>query len=279
MRRRPYSGARVPSLCGGYDHCASVSTQLPLKTQSVPRPEFPDEVEMSLLGHLDELRSRLLRGLVAIATGAGLCLTGVRPLVRLLEQPAQGIRFLQLAPGEFLFVSFKVALYGGLALSLPYLVYETLQFILPGLSRAERRLVVPAVAASTVLFLVGVTFAWWTLVPAALRFLVAYGADVVEPLWSIERYLDFVLLLLLATGLAFQLPVLQVLLGVFGLVDAVTMLRSWRWVVMGAALAGAVLTPSTDPVTMVLLGSAITLLFLLGVALVALVRWRRPQAD
>ncbi|MCY4173780.1 MAG: twin-arginine translocase subunit TatC [Cyanobacteria bacterium MAG CAR3_bin_5] len=240
--------------------------------------EFPDEVEMSLLGHLDELRSRLLRGLLAIAACAGLCLMGVRPLVRLLEQPAQGIRFLQLAPGEFLFVSLKVAAYGGLALSLPYLVYEALQFILPGLNRSERRLVVPAVAASTVLFLVGVTFAWWTLVPAALRFLVAYGADVVEPLWSIERYLDFVLLLLLATGLAFQLPVLQVLLGVFGLVDAATMLRSWRWVVMGSALAGAVLTPSTDPITMVLLSGAITLLFLLGVGLVALVRWRRPQA-
>ena len=68
------------------------------------------------------------------------------------------------------------------------------------------------------LFLVGLTFAWWALVPAALNFLVSYGADVVEPLWSIERYLDFVLLLMLATGLAFQLPVLQLLLGVLGLV-------------------------------------------------------------
>ncbi len=254
-----------------------LSTQLPLKARSVPPSEFPDEVEMTLLGHLDELRNRLLRSILAIVTGAGLCLIGVRPLVRLLEQPAQDIRFLQLAPGEFLFVSFKVAVYGGLALSLPYLVYEALQFILPGLKQSERRLVVPAVAASTVLFLVGITFAWWALVPAALRFLVAYGADVVEPLWSIERYLDFVLLLLLATGLAFQLPVLQFLLGVLGLVDAVTMLRSWRGVVLGSAVAGAVLTPSTDPITMVLLGGAITLLFLLGVGLVALVRWRRPQ--
>ena len=98
----------------------------------------------------------------------------------------------------------------------------------------------------------------------------SYGADVVEPLWSIERYLDFVLLLMLATGLAFQLPVLQLILGILGLLHWQPMLSAWRWVVLGAALAGAVLTPSTDPITMLLLASAITALFLIGVGLVAL---------
>ena len=127
-------------------------------------------------------------------------------------------------------------------------------------------------AGSAVLFLAGLAFAWWALVPAALRFLVSYGADVVEPIWSIERYLDFVLLLMLSTGLAFQLPVLQLLLGAFGLVNWKRMLSAWRWVVMISALAGAVLTPSTDPVTMILLGCAITGLYLIGVLLVALVQ-------
>jgi sec-independent protein translocase protein TatC len=99
---------------------------------------------------------------------------------------------------------------------------------------------------------------------------VSYGADVVEPIWSIERYLDFVLLLMLATALAFQLPVLQLLLGALGLIDARTMLGAWRWVVLLSALAGAVLTPSTDPVTMLLLSGAILLLYLIGVGLVSL---------
>jgi sec-independent protein translocase protein TatC len=93
---------------------------------------------------------------------------------------------------------------------------------------------------------------------------------VVEPSWSIERYLDFVLLLMLATALAFQLPVLQLLLGALGLIDARTMLGAWRWVVLLSALAGAVLTPSTDPVTMLLLSGAILLLYLIGVGLVSL---------
>jgi len=250
---------------------------LPTPTgESPPDPDFPGEVEMSFVDHLEELRWRLLRSLGALLAGAALCLIWVRPLVKLLEQPAQGIRFLQLAPGEYLFVSLKVAGYAGLTLALPYVLYEGLGFVLPGLSRRERRLVAPAVAASAVLFLAGLAFAWWALVPAALRFLVSYGADVVEPIWSIERYLDFVLLLMVATGLAFELPVLQLLLGALGLVRSRQMLASWRLVVLLAAVAGAVLTPSTDPVTMLLLSGAISALFLVGVGLVALTEQMRP---
>ena len=167
--------------------------------------EFPSEVEMTLVGHLEELRSRVLRSLLAVVVGAAACLLFVRPLVRLLEVPAKGIHFLQLAPGEFLLVSLKVAGYAGLTLALPYVHYEGLAFVLPGLTRTEQKLVAPAVAGSALLFLAGLAFAWWALVPAALNFLVSYGADVVEPLWSIERYLDFVLLLMVAR-IGLQLP-------------------------------------------------------------------------
>jgi len=244
--------------------------------------ELPGEVEMSLVEHIEELRRRILRGLLVLVVAASGALLLVRPLVRLLEQPAQGIRFLQLAPGEFLLVSLKVAGYAGLVLALPWWLFEGLAFVLPGLTRRERRLLAPAVGASSVLFFAGLAFAWWALVPAALRFLVSYGADVVEPLWSIERYLDFVLLLMVATALAFQLPVLQLVLGALGLLDVPTMVRAWRWVVLISALAGAVLTPSTDPITMLLLSGAITALYCLGVALVALSqsgRWLTKASD
>jgi len=256
---------------------ATASLLPPPPIRVAPRlDECPGEVEMSLVDHLEELRRRILRSLVVVVVAAAGCLLLVRPLVRLLEMPAHGIRFLQLAPGEFLLVSLKVAGYAGLTLALPYVLYEVLAFVLPGLTRRERRLVAPAVAGSAVLFAAGLAFAWWALVPAALQFLVSYGADVVEPAWSIERYLDFVLLLMLATALAFQLPVLQLLLGALGLVRWRTMLGAWRWVVLVAAVAGAVLTPSTDPLTMLLLSGAITALFLIGVALVALTEGLRP---
>jgi sec-independent protein translocase protein TatC len=241
----------------------------PIRVQPPSDDQFPGEVEMPLVDHLEELRRRILRSLLAVVVAAAGCLVLVRPLVRV---PARGIHFLQLAPGEFLFVSLKVAGYAGLTLALPYVLYEALAFVLPGLTRREQRLVAPAVGGSAVLFLAGLAFAWWALVPAALNFLVSYGADVVEPLWSIERYLDFVLLLMVATALAFQLPVLQMLLAALGLVRAQTMLSAWRFVVVASALAGAVLTPSTDPITMLLLSGAITALYLVGVGLARLVQ-------
>jgi len=231
----------------------------------------PNDVEMPLVDHLEELRKRVLKSLLAVVLAAGIALASIKPLVRFLEVPAGSIHFLQVAPGEFLFVSIKVAGYAGLTAALPFILFQGLAFVLPGLTKRERRLIAPAVAASGLLFLAGLFFAWWTLAPAALKFLVSYGSDVVEPLWSIERYLDFVLLLMVATGLAFQLPVLQLLLGILGLAHWKSMLASWRWVVITAAIAGAVLTPSTDPITMLLLATAITSLFLIGVGLLALI--------
>ncbi len=225
---------------------------------------------MPLVDHLEELRLRILRSLIAILLSSGLCLLFVRKLVQALEIPAGKIHFLQIAPGEFLFISIKVAGYGGLTISLPYILYQFLKFILPGLTKREKRLIAPSVAGSAILFFLGIFFAWRALIPAALGFLISYGADVVEPLWSIEKYLDFVLLLMLSTGLAFQLPILQLILGFFELISWKKMLSSWRVVVMTSAVAGAVITPSTDPITMLLLSSSIIFLFFVGVGLVAL---------
>jgi sec-independent protein translocase protein TatC len=121
--------------------------------------------------HLEELRGRVLKSLAGRGHRCSALPGGVKPLVRLLEAPAKGIHFLQLAPGEFLFVSLKVAGYAGLTLALPYVLFQLLAFVLPGLTVRERRLIAPAVAGSAVLFLVGLIFAWWALVPAALELL------------------------------------------------------------------------------------------------------------
>ncbi len=250
-----------------------------VKNKKSKKTLFDQDVEMPLLDHLEELRQRVIRSLIAIVIAAFASLVFVRPIVSILEKPAGPIRFLQLSPGEFLFVSIKVAGYSGLAIALPYILYQGVSFVLPGLTKNERQFVAPTVAGSAILFLIGIFFAWSTLIPAALSFLINYGADVVEPIWSIERYLDFVLVLMLATGLSFQLPVLQLILGILGLIEWKGMLSKWRWVIIISAIAGAVLTPSTDPITMLLLTSAISGLFIIGVGLVAITDYFRVKEE
>jgi sec-independent protein translocase protein TatC len=163
-----------------------------------------------------------------------------------------------------------VAGYGGILVATPVILYQVIQFVLPGLTKRERRLVLPVVVGSSFLFVGGLLFAYYLLIPAALNFLVSYGADVVEQFWSIERYFEFILVLLLATGLVFQVPVVQVLLALLGIVTSGQMLRSWRTVVVSAVVAGAVITPSTDPITQSLLAGAILGLYFGGVGCVKL---------
>lgn len=233
--------------------------------------ELPAEIEMSLFDHLEELRRRIFYALIAVAFGVVGCFLFVKPIVQLLEVPAQGVKFLQLAPGEYFFVSIKVAGYSGLLVASPFILYQLILFVLPGLTRRERRLVGPVVLGSGVLFVGGLAFAYVALIPAALNFFISYGADVVEQLWSIDRYFEFVLLLMFSTGLAFQIPIIQLLLGFLGIVSSGQMLSGWRFVILGAAILGAILTPSTDPLTQSLLAGAVLGLYYSGIGLVKLV--------
>ncbi|MBW4658996.1 MAG: twin-arginine translocase subunit TatC [Drouetiella hepatica Uher 2000/2452] len=235
-----------------------------------PDDDLPDEAEMSLFDHLEELRLRIFYGLAAVVVGVVICFIFVNPIVELLEVPAKGAKFLQLAPGEYFFVSIKVAAYSGILVASPFILYQIVQFVVPGLTRRERRLLAPIVFGSTILFVAGLAFAYVALIPAALNFFVNYGEGVVEQLWSIERYFEFVLLLLFSTGLAFQIPVIQLLLGMLNIVNSKQMLAGWRYVILGAAVLGAVLTPSTDPVTQSLLAGAVLGLYFGGIGMVVL---------
>jgi len=249
------------------------STELntqPAQSNRFDLDEVPDDVEMSLFEHLEELRFRLFYSLIAAVIAIVACFFAVRPIVALLELPAQGVKFLQIAPGEFFWVSLKVAGYSGLIVASPFILYQAIRFVLPGLTRRERRLLGPVVLGSGVLFFAGLGFSYIALIPAALNFFISYGADVVEQAWSIERYFEFVLLLMFGTGLVFQVPVLQLILAQLGLVSSRQMLSGWRYVILAAAILGAVITPSTDPVTQSLLAGAVLGLYFGGIGVVKL---------
>lgn len=229
--------------------------------------ETNENQEMSFSEHLEELRQRIIKSIYSILICIFFSFIVVKPLISFLEIPAEEIRLLQLSPGEFLFVAIKVAGYCGIIISLPYIVYQIVLFISPGLTKQEKSFLIPAVAGSGLLFFLGLFFSWWILVPAAISFFIKFGADIVEPIWSIERYFDFVLLLMASTALAFQLPVLQFILGSLGIITAEKMISNWRLVVLSSAILSAIITPSTDPLTMSLLSFSIVFLFFIGVGL------------
>ena len=180
----PSSNSENPE--NGSNSSASTATEVentikPIADNNSSEDEFlneiPDEVEMSLFDHLEELRQRIFYSLIAVGLGIVGCFLVVRPIVQILEVPAQGVKFLQLAPGEYFFVSLKVAGYSGLLLASPFILYQIALFVLPGLTRKERRLLGPIFLGSTLLFITGLFFAYFVLIPAALNFFVSYGAD------------------------------------------------------------------------------------------------------
>jgi len=235
---------------------------------------------MPIWDHLDELRERVLLAALAALTAVLACFCFSKDLVVFLEAPVadQGVRFLQLSPGEFFFTTLKVAGYAGLLLATPTVLYEVVAYVVPGLTKSERKLLAPIIFGSGILFYAGLVFSYEILTPAALNFFVSYADGAVESLWSIDQYFEFVLVLMLSTGLAFQVPVVQMLLGQAGLVTSRQMLSQWRWVVVGATVAAAVLTPSTDPFTQTLLAVPLVGLYMGGALAVKAIESGRDKA-
>ncbi|KAG2583159.1 hypothetical protein PVAP13_6KG139200 [Panicum virgatum] len=181
--------------------------QSPLYNFLYPSKELlPDDKEMSIFDHLEELRERIFISVLAVGAAILGCFAFSKDLILLLEAPVtvQGVRFLQLSPGEFFFTTLKVSGYCGLLLGSPIILYEIIAFVLPGLTRDERKFLGPIVLGSSVLFYLGIFFSYTVLSPAALNFFVNYADGAVESLWSIDQYFEFILVLMFSTGLSFQ---------------------------------------------------------------------------
>jgi sec-independent protein translocase protein TatC len=228
--------------------------------------------EMALSEHIEEFSQRLIFCLIFLFFAIILCFTDVKEIVQIFQAPAIGVKFLQFAPGEYFFASVKIAAFCGILISSPIVLYQLLLYLIPGLTKSERDIVLPVSFGSGILFILGLFFSYFFLVPAALRFFISYGSDVVEPFWSFDQYFDFIAVLLFATGLAFQVPAVQVVLGLLGIVTGEKMLSAWKYVIVICTIVAAVITPSTDPVTQILLSTALLSLYLGGSGFVILLK-------
>jgi sec-independent protein translocase protein TatC len=228
--------------------------------------------EMALSEHIEEFSQRLVFCLIFLLFATVLCFVDVKEIVRIFQAPAIGVKFLQFTPGEYFFASVKIAIFCGILITSPLILYQLLLYLIPGLTKNERDIILPVSFGSGILFFTGLIFSYFLLVPAALRFFISYGSEVVEPFWSFDQYFDFIAILLFATGLAFQIPAIQIVLGLLGIVTGEKMLAAWKYVTVISTIISAIITPSTDPVTQILLSTALLSLYLGGSGFVILLK-------
>nr|CRF40129.1 Sec-independent protein translocase component TatC [Laurencia snackeyi] len=224
-----------------------------------------DKSYMPIIEHFTELRERILVSLLVFIVTLTISITYSKQITFVLQEPATGIKFLQLAPGEYLFVSIKIGVYSALLASSPFSLYQILLFILPGLTKKESSYIIPISIGSIILFFCGIIFGYKILIPITLKFLINYGSDIVEPIWSFEEYFNFIIVLLFSVGVSFQIPILQIILGITNIINKERMLQSWKYIAFIATIIGAIITPSTDPITQSLMTMIILLLYFSGI--------------
>jgi sec-independent protein translocase protein TatC len=229
-----------------------------------------DQGEMGLLEHLDEMRQRLIRAIIAVLIGV-IAGTFVTPTVlKLLVAPLGDQVPLAISPTEAPAVFFKVAIVIGLVIAMPVIMYQLFQFARPGLEPLERRYVIIGAPAASLSFAAGVVFAATVLLPAALPFLQGFLFGIVEQRYSIDRYISFVSNILVWAGLVFETPLVMYFLAKLGVVTPEGFAKARRVVIIGAAAGAAVITPTTDPVNMLLVMVPFMLLYELGILLARL---------
>ena len=214
--------------------------------------------------HIEEIRQRCFQSLFIIFSIILIAFLDIKVLVKILEVPVENIRFFQSSPGEYFISTLKIAFYAGLVFSIPVFLSQVIFFLLPGLTSREKKLIIGLLLSSFLLFLLGLFFSYFVLIPAALKFFINYGLDVIEPLWSFDEYFSFILVLFLSTGIIFQIPVIQVMLSFSKIITGEKMLKIWKYILLASTVVGAILTPSADPLTQLLLSSAVFVLYLMG---------------
>lgn len=231
------------------------------------------DVEMPLTEHLEELRWRVMKAILAVAVGFGISYMFADRLFGILTAPIETVgegkdlSMIGTGVAEAFFTKLKVSFIAGIFLASPALFYQAWRFISPGLHGHEKVYVVPFVAFGTFFFFAGAIFCYYTVFYVGYRFfLEQYQTIGIEPALRISEYLSFSSRLLLAFGVTFELPVIAFFLARVGVIDHNTLIQPWRYAIIAIVILAAVLTPGPDVASQMLL--AVPLILLYGVSIV-----------
>ncbi len=227
------------------------------------------EEPMLLVDHLEDLRRHLFRALIVLVGMVVLSFAFATRILDFLAEPIGGVEALQsIEVTESIGTFMRVSLMTGFVLAFPYVLFEVLAFMNPGLKRSERRLVLFAIPFSFLLFVAGITFTYFVILPTALPFLLNFMGVTTVPRPS--NYIHFVTSLMFWIGLAFQFPLVIYVLAGLGFVDARTLSHNWRFALVGIAVLAAAATPTIDPINMGLVMAPMIVLYLVSIVLAAM---------
>ena len=231
---------------------------------------------MTILEHLQELRTRLMISAIALVVGVSVSFYPLSTWVlewlkRPAESKVENFHLIFTQPLEFWATFFKVSLLTGLALAMPVILWQVIGYVGPGLTKTEKRWAYPIVVGASAMFVLGCAFAYYVEMPPALNFLLSSSGDIAEPFITVRSYVDFATRLMLVTGLVFETPLLVMGLAKVGVVNSRMLLKWWRLAIVGAFVISAIVTPSIDPITQTLVAGPMIVLYFLGIALAKLV--------
>lgn len=243
--------------------------------------------DMTMIEHLSELRSRLVRSVLAIAVSTTVTLLYYEPILRFLTKPYRKVcasnqkfncdgTLFTLGPLDGLSARVRIAAYSGFIIALPIILWQIWRFVAPALAKRERRYAVSFIVSSILLFGLGCYLAYWTL-DKALEFLISWSGTDVSQAFQIGKYVNLVLLMALAFGIGFLSPILIVFMQLAELVQPRTLVRQWRYAIMGIFVVAAVITPSGDPISLFALAIPMSILYALAVLVGWLVVRRRSR--
>lgn len=242
------------------------------------------EEKLPLTAHLEELRKRLIRILIATGIGFGVCYYFKDPLFTVLTQPLVDVLpknsyMIYTNLPEAFFIYMKIAFFASLLLTSPYTLYQIWLFIAPGLYKKEKIYVIPFVLSSSLLFLGGVLFGYYVALPPAFKFFVSFSTDILKPMFSFREYLSLFLKFLLAFGICFELPVFMFFLAKMGIVNARMLAKQRRYAILIIFIAAAILTPSPDALSQVIMAIPLMLLYEISIVVAKFAKKKSAVAE
>ena len=214
---------------------------------------------MSVVDHLSELRTRLVIAIVAIIIGTLGAYYYVEDILQILVAPAGKLYYTK--PTEAFFTYMKISLVAGCIVSSPVWFYQIWAFIVPALSKGEKKVTFMVVPTAVVLFVVGVLFSYYLVLPMAIQFFIGFGTDELQPLFSIGQYIDFVIAFILPFGITFELPLILIALGVLGILSSDRLREYRKMFILLAFIIGAAISPTPDMLSQTMIAGPMILLY------------------